>query len=157
MRRLRRLVTLTPLQRRLLIRALFLVSVIRICLWLLPFRTVWRWLATPAEGVRDPDPDPTLSASIAWAVTTVSRYVPAATCLTQALAALSLLRQWDLPATLQIGVARGDGARLLAHAWVESGGKILIGGQRDTHYTPLTAQLPGEGGSYALGERRDSI
>ena len=63
---------------------------------------------------------------LAWAVTAASRRVPAATCLTQALALHLLCRRRGWPTQLQIGVARSDGA-FRAHAWVEHDGKILIG------------------------------
>lgn len=47
------------------------------------------------------------------------------------------------PACLRIGVSRGEGGRLQAHAWVESQGKIVVGSGARSHYTPLAA-LEGE-------------
>ena len=41
-----------------------------------------------------------------WAVTVVSRYLPGATCLTQALAAQALLTQSGFPSQVEIGVAK---------------------------------------------------
>lgn len=74
---------------------------------------------------------------IAWAVTRASRAVPGAACLTQALAAQVLLERHGFPARVQVGVRRSDGAQLLAHAWVESDGRILLGGTDLSGYTPL--------------------
>jgi hypothetical protein len=77
---------------------------------------------------------------IAWAVGAASRYVPTATCLSQALAAQVLLARHGHPASLRIGVARGAAGRLEAHAWIESRGRIVIGGTADlARYTPLPA------------------
>ena len=61
----------------------------------------------------------------------MSRYVPAATCLTQALATRVLLSRLGQPAHLRIGVAKSKKGQLQAHAWVESQGKIIIGDQPD--------------------------
>ena len=75
---------------------------------------------------------------IVWAVTVASRYVPAATCLTQALAGQILLAQHGEPALLQIGVAKNEAGNLEAHAWVESRGRIVIGDSRELfRYTRL--------------------
>src|SRR5438309_451978 len=65
---------------------------------------------------------------VVWAVVVASRYVPMSTCLTQALAAQVLLARRGYSAHLHIGVAKeGAEAKLKAHAWVESDGKVLIG------------------------------
>jgi hypothetical protein len=64
---------------------------------------------------------------IVRSVKLMSRYVPAATCLVQALVVISLLEQAGLPGLLRIGVVR-TGKKLEAHAWVESLGRVVIGG-----------------------------
>lgn len=79
---------------------------------------------------------------IGWAVATAARRIPAATCLTQALAAQYLLRRRGLEADLRIGVARAAGEPLEAHAWVESRGQVVVGGVARP-YTPLPS-LGGE-------------
>lgn len=76
---------------------------------------------------------------IARAVTGASRAVPGAACLTQALAAQVLLERRGLPARVRVGVTRADGGQLLAHAWVESDGRIVLGGTDLSGYTPLAA------------------
>ena len=81
---------------------------------------------------------------VVWAVVVASRYVPMSTCLTQALAAQVLLARRGFPAHLHIGVAKkGAEARFEAHAWVESQGKVVIGGSEPGRYTQLLA-LEGE-------------
>ncbi|MCB0213695.1 MAG: lasso peptide biosynthesis B2 protein [Anaerolineae bacterium] len=69
----------------------------------------------------------------------VSRYVFRATCLTQALSALILLRRYGHPATLKIGVALHEAKQFEAHAWVESQGLIVVGGTTSelSRFTPL--------------------
>jgi hypothetical protein len=71
-------------------------------------------------------------------VETASRRTPGLkTCLAQALAAQVLLTRRGYPALLRIGVAKGERQQLQAHAWVESEGKIVIGGSELERYTPL--------------------
>jgi hypothetical protein len=77
---------------------------------------------------------------IAWAVSVTRRYVPAATCLTQALVTKFLLDRYGHHAIMRIGVRRSDSGLFQAHAWVESNGKVVIGGSESLkHYIPLAA------------------
>jgi hypothetical protein len=75
---------------------------------------------------------------VVWAVTVASRYVPAATCLTQALATQILLSRRGHPTSLRIGVGRSEAGEFQAHAWVECQGRVVIGGIKAlSRYTPL--------------------
>jgi hypothetical protein len=75
-----------------------------------------------------------------WAIGVISPHIPGATCLTEALAALMLLGHFGLPADLRIGVARGEGGGLTAHAWVEVEGEIVMGNLINlSHYNPLSS------------------
>src|SRR5436309_14497231 len=151
---------LSAVDRRLLVTAVLLLGAIRLGLWLLPFQTMMRLLpkmtrhathasvlgasvaidaidATDARRGMHPD-------RVVWAVVVASRYVPMSTCLTQALTTQVLLARRGFPAHLHIGVAKeGAEARFEAHAWVESEGKVVIGGSDLGRYTQLLA-LEGE-------------
>lgn len=70
------------------------------------------------------------------AVRRASKLVPGATCLTQAIAARTLLARRGHSSTLRLGVAKEDGD-LKAHAWLESDGRVVIGEFEDLQYTPL--------------------
>jgi hypothetical protein len=63
----------------------------------------------------------------------------ASTCLTEAVVAQVMLARRGHPATLRIGVARSEEGRFEAHAWVESGGRVMIGGHELGRYAPLAA------------------
>lgn len=76
---------------------------------------------------------------VAWAVRRVSRAVPGATCLTQALAARLLLSRRGHDSRLEIGVSRAAGSRLRAHAWLETNNVVVLGGRDAAGYTPLSA------------------
>lgn len=140
MRRLRQFLAFTPSDRILLVRAGVLLGVIRLGLSLLPFQILPCLLrkVSTAPGVLH-EADRAAPDRIAWAVTVASQYVPKATCLAQALAAQVLLARQGYPACLRIGVTKSEEGRLEAHAWVESQGKIVIGGSALGRYTPLPA------------------
>jgi len=125
--------------RCLLALVALLLSVIRLGLWLLPFQTLLRLLAAMTRRTAVlPQADPATIDRVAWAVEVVSRYVPMATCLTQALTMQVLLDQLGHTASLRIGVARSAAGQFMAHAWVECEGKIVMGGWEDlSRYTPL--------------------
>ena len=133
MNRLIRIVSLSNNDRRLLLGAFVLVVLIRLGLWFLPFR-VWRRLLSrltghyvPEDG-NDPAPAAAEAKRVAWAVGSTSRFVPSASCLTQAVAAKVLMNRRGIPSRLHIGVAKGDSNTLEAHAWVEYDGRVIIGG-----------------------------
>lgn len=138
MKRLRNFLGLTYSDRRLLVSTAILLGTVRLGLWLLPFQTLRRLLTRVAEAsTRVQPPDVSSVERIVWAVAVASRYVPKATCLTQALAAEVLLEREGFPARLHIGVARNEEDGVQAHVWVESQGKIVVGGSRLGQYTPL--------------------
>lgn len=78
------------------------------------------------------------SENIAWAVCAVGRRIPGATCLVQALAAEEMLLRHGHPAEIRFGAAKEAGKVFVAHAWVVSGGKVLVGGESESRYLSLT-------------------
>lgn len=115
--------------------ALVIVLGVRLLLTLTSHRTVLKALPS---GLKRVAPDPMVWRT-ARAVTSASRLVPGASCLTQALA-LQLILGWRGYATeVRIGV-KADGSDVAAHAWLLSDGKIAIGGnpREIAAYVPLT-------------------
>ena len=103
--------------------------------------------ARPVENPRDPrpvlnprHPRPVNAARIrdlCWAITAIAARTPfSATCLEQAVALVLLLTIARVPSNLVIGVARSDAA-FRAHAWVESGGVVVLGGAQARGLVPL--------------------
>ncbi|MEA2338527.1 MAG: hypothetical protein QOE82_2534 [Thermoanaerobaculia bacterium] len=104
-----------------------LVTLVRIGLWILPFRVLHR--AVVARSSRRGSSNHSIDA-ITWAVTAAARRVPRATCLTQALAGMLLLGANGHPAMLRVGVAKKEDGGLRAHAWIDSGGETILGDPR---------------------------
>ena len=125
-RHLRSFARLDGPQRALLVRAALLLGKHRLGLWLFSFR-----MPAPASPVvapslaRDRPPSP---GTIGWAVNAASRLVPGSTCLVRALAAHSLCLRYGYPATVRLGARRDQAGDLEAHAWLELGGEVVVGG-----------------------------
>jgi hypothetical protein len=114
-----------------------LVAAVRAGLSILPFATLRRLVARLMVPMRGVAREHGVVDRIAWAVPAASRYVPRATCLTQALSAQVLLARRGYPAELRIGVARDSHGAFNAHAWVEHDGRIIVGELGYEEFTPL--------------------
>lgn len=68
---------------------------------------------------------------VAWGVAAAARFVPGATCLTQALSGQYLLARQGNASNIRIGIERGTGEQLKAHAWLVSDDHIVLGGSVD--------------------------
>jgi hypothetical protein len=142
MKRLLKFLRLTPLERGLLLRAVVLLWAVRLGLWILPFHRLREFLVRRARprnstglGHRDlASPD-----QIVRAIIMAGRYVPRASCLTQALAAQVLLGRRGFISQLHIGVHKGAGQRFQAHAWLQYQEKVVIGAADKDRFTPLTS------------------
>ncbi|WP_296744351.1 lasso peptide biosynthesis B2 protein [Mesorhizobium sp.] len=73
---------------------------------------------------------------VAWGVAAAARFVPGASCLTQALAGQYLLARRGSASNIRIGVERDTGKQLKAHAWLVSGNHIVLGGSM-SGFAPL--------------------
>ena len=140
-RALSKLAALPKDERRLLLEAALLLPLVYTLQSTLPFRR-WRALLTqaplpPAAASRAP-PAAT-PPQIAQAIERARRGVPGVyKCLPQAYAGHLLLHHHGHDSVVQVGVARDAKGGVEAHAWVELGGKILIGELPDLgRFVPL--------------------
>jgi hypothetical protein len=127
---------LPPAERRLVIEALSLIAAVRLGLCLLPYPVFRRLL----ERVRPRRPGRTMPVErLVWSVEAAARRIPGASCLTRAFAGRLLLMRYGHPALVHVGVRKTEHGRVEAHAWVESGDAVVIGGSMRDGYTPLLA------------------
>lgn len=136
MSRLRSWVRMSGAERRLLLRAGLAVAALRVLLWILPYRTVVGLVQGTAMPSRGRVAPPDTAERIALAVARVGRWVPRATCLVQALAGEWLIVRAGAPVALQYGIARSERG-VEAHAWLESGGRIILGAEEAARFTAL--------------------
>ena len=138
----RRLAVLPAAARRRLLHAAIAVAVVRLALSLMPFRWVRARVGARKPGLRAPGEDS--ASQWAWAVRVASRRIPGASCLTQALALQWLLARAGRSARIHIGVAKLGARGFEAHAWLESGGEILIGGDESLDRFAPILKLPAD-------------
>jgi len=126
--------------QQILVTSLVVLTLIRVGLWIIPFRMLQRllgYLFSPPKKAKQPSLPPE---KVAWAVRAASRYVPSATCLAQALTVQALLTHHGIRSDLAIGVAREGESPITAHAWLEINGVVIIGGQERDRYCRLVKQ-----------------
>lgn len=121
----------------MLLKAFFLAAAIRAGLTLLPLARLRSATARlMVAGLVDREGGPPAE-RIAWCVSVASRYIPGATCLTQALTAQIFLVRRGYDSVLRIGVGRNPQGIFAAHAWVEQEGRVIIGEFGYEEFTPL--------------------
>jgi hypothetical protein len=132
----RRFQSLTPDERRLIVEAFILTAVVRVGLRTVSFARLRRFLDA---GKRLRSRSQPAVGRVTWAVDAAARLAPRRTCLADALAADVMLGRHGYDARLRIGVKKGHlEPGLLAHAWVEHDGSIVVGGLESLHdYSPL--------------------
>jgi len=144
-----------PEERRAVTRAGLLIAAIQTALTVLPFRQVMRGVYRLARPRSAPESTATESAQFnrelaVWAVEAAGRRLLSRNpCLPKALAVLILFRRAGEDAELHLGVARDADGPVRAHAWIESRGIVVIGGdvpiESYTQLPRLDQKFPGLG------------
>ena len=143
MAKLRKFILLPLPEQRLLINAIVLLVIMRLGLWLLPFPSLMKFVAGLSRSKSMLLPAaPAFLEKFGWAVNAASSYVPRSTCLTRALVAQILLKRRGLPAELHIGVGKDENGKFQAHAWIVSGGRVIIGSEEHENYVPFDSLNP---------------
>ncbi len=145
MRALAKFARLPAADRRLLVRALLTLARVRANLALTPLlglpgaldRFISRSAHAPVTLHDRSIPEPV---KIAWAA--ASRILRGE-CLPRACAAHRMLRHYGYPAELKVGAGRDAQGGFIAHAWVESEGRVVIGDFEPGRYIELNRTAPG--------------
>jgi Transglutaminase-like superfamily len=124
-------------RRALIAEASLWLALTRLALAVAPFPALARRL-----GAFVPPADPRVAAAaastdaasarlareISWAVTRGAVHAPfKAVCLPQAIAARIMLKRRGVMSAMHFGAAKGEGARLDAHAWLDAAGVRVTG------------------------------
>jgi len=103
------------------------LAVARLSVVVIPARFLTAWLANCPRTATDSAGRAVLD-EVRFAVITAARNVPwNAVCLPQAIAGKLMLARRGYASTLHLGVARTPAGGLLAHAWLEVDGQIVVG------------------------------
>ena len=118
--------------RLLLIKALMVLWIIRLMLWLFSFNRIEKIVkrfsrVKPVNSIPLP--------KITWAVQVMGRFVPGSTCLVRALSGQVLLARYGYSSLVKIGVSQNKG-EFEAHAWLEHGDEVVLG-ESERDFVPL--------------------
>ena len=136
-----RFIALDRSQRRLVIEAAALLGLVGASMSVCGFATSRPLLercarnrkASRTSAIAGSLPASVEPSTVAWAVTAAaSRFPLWHTCLVKALVTDLMLKRRGKPSAIFVGVRRGQvAASIDAHAWVESGGAVVIGALDD--------------------------
>jgi hypothetical protein len=121
-------------EKIIIMKALFLLWIVRIMLSLLPFKSIEQ-IIKKFTVISNSNGSQFSIEKLTWSINVMSSYTPKATCLNRALAAKILLSQYHHPSDVKIGVSRNEG-EFEAHAWLESNNKLILG-QSEKNYIPI--------------------
>jgi len=133
---------LVPRDLKLKLSAFYWLWVVRVGLAVLPFPRVLALQQRACRkngGVAPEAHYGTWFERVSWAVESTDRFVPGAKCLARALVGQILLSQRGISSDLRIGVKREEERGVRAHAWLESNGVPVLGGDPLDQYTPLSS------------------
>ena len=142
---LRRLFRFSLTEWSALLRATGWLLVVRMALWIVPFRHVMLQLQSLSKiGVYQKNSRPDSASELMRAIRRASRMIPAATCLTQTLAGFVLLTRAGYLCTMRFGVSKIQNG-LVAHAWLDMNGVSVIGGAPEaafSQFPPFVVSTP---------------
>jgi hypothetical protein len=119
----------------LIIEAICLLVVARLMVFWIPFR--WTALVLQKQQVvkyRGLESSNVVK-QIIWGLQVAIRHIPwNAKCLEQAIAGNIMLARRGILSTLYLGLAKDKKDNLSAHAWLQSGSKIVVGGRRENPF-----------------------
>jgi hypothetical protein len=124
-RKLRTIARMPWRERGLVAEAALMLALARLVVLTVPFRFVASWLRRAPETAIC---DQRLTRAVGVAVTIAARNVPwNAVCLPQAMAAKIMLARRGCGSALHLGLGFGSDGKMIAHAWLVAGGRIVVG------------------------------
>ena len=116
-------------QKAMICEAAIFLGLARVAVLTIHFRYIARWLERePAANPAGRICDHALLLDVRHAVKTAARNVPwNAVCLPQALAARTMLARRGYGSAFHLGATFDQNGKLIAHAWLEAEGEIVVG------------------------------
>ena len=136
-----RFLALPPAAQGRTVEAMVLLLVVRLLLWLPPFRRVLTLLRVAPGHESGGRRSAVEAGHVGRAIARAARWAPfRAVCLQQAFAAALMMRRRGLAATVHLGVAREPpGDDLTAHAWSRCGDIPVTGEAAASDFTAVAA------------------
>ncbi len=124
--------------RRVYLReATVMLILARLAVRIVPAARLFAWTSRPPRRIKRFAADEI--GWVSWSIDTIGgKPWMKALCLPRALAAQAMLRRRGIASLLCLGVASNGGA-LAAHAWIEIGPDMIVGGAEATRFTRMAA------------------
>jgi len=139
----RKFLALSWAERFLLLEAFYYLGWARFTLLAVPFKRIAPHLGRQLkkDEIQTPNIPPTkLANQVGWSVDVMSRRTPwESACLAQAMAGKFMLRRRGLSSLLYLGTKKDEYGEFVAHAWLQNGNKILLGGGGVETFVVLSA------------------
>jgi hypothetical protein len=129
LQKIKRLFTLDKEERILLCQAFHLLIVWKIRIVFLPMRQYVKFFGEKGKESDQPDVSRhNIVNKFPQAIRRANSAIPwKSKCLTEAIATKRLLEKYDIKSTLFLGVAKDENQKLIAHAWLMFGQRIISG------------------------------
>ena len=138
MTRVRKFLSRSPAERRLLLCTLVLYVVVSVLLTWVSFGRLRRWGARLSTAREARPCDAAREQAVVWAVSTAAVVIALRdSCLAEALTAHWLLAASGRASIVRIGIAPAAGRPFTAHAWLESQGRAVLGAPDGSAYLTL--------------------
>lgn len=121
-----KLILLSPAERRIVFRALWLLFYYRLSLKLRPLHRIFAETQRRQDALTSRVPAAISAHRIGQLVAAASRGIPFSTCFSKALAGLILCSENGYRAQLHIGVVHDSRDGFGAHAWLTFSGEIIL-------------------------------
>ncbi len=142
MNKLQKLFQLSWHEKLLLFEALLYLIIARTAL-LIPFNHLAPFLGKqfPANQIQMMTGLPAAVAQkIGWSVEVMSTRTPwESACLAQAIAAKLMLKRRGIKSLMYLGMKKEERGNFMAHAWLQSGNEIILGGANSETFSILSA------------------
>ena len=139
---LRKFIQLGSTEKRLFLQVWRCLWQVRIRLWVCGYKSTRGWLGKKASAGHSVTADQQHAKMIARFVGIAHRFVPKATCLTQAVAGEHLLILSGFKPCLHIGVNKEHDNYFEGHAWIILNGRKLIGGPASIRFKSIYQTFP---------------
>lgn len=123
-------------EQMLIIYTFSLLGFVRLIIFFIPFKYIAGYLGEQMRESQAAEPDNPYAERTGQVIDQVSRHTPwESKCLVQAITGKMLLRRKGLSNTLYLGVAKNVDSKMIAHAWLRYGAKVVTGECRREDFT----------------------
>jgi hypothetical protein len=135
-----RFLRLDSRRRKLAVQSVVWLVVVRLGLRVMPYQKMYDRLERRAARQYSVTQD--ITEDVVWAVNGTAAWIPGTRCLPKALVGRYLLRRSGCDSRVRFGVTKQSDGAFAAHAWLENGECVLIGGETMLDYSPMPVWPP---------------